>query len=189
MAIQIDNIANTVPGSAAYPSGSGQDETVPGVSDDGTRLIASVYNDIQGLLQGFLSNENQVANDVADTVLASQYRDGLTRLVARGGDILNIADTGTMVLGNIHVPANGSGPITLDLPNTGLYAGAVVLFTAFPDEAYSVNSVTFDGNGSTIGDTATTVLLDSDDFFGGFRRDGGNTKWVPFKSVTIGTEL
>ena len=188
MASKVEDLANSVPASAAYPGGSGKDESVPGVTDDGTPLVAAVYNDIQGMLQGLLSKESITASGVADTVLLSQYRDGLTRLVARGGDLLIISDTETMVLGHIHLPANSGGPITLKLPNTGLYAGAVVLFSAFPDELYSVNPVTFDGNGDTIGDTETTVELDSDNLFGGFRRDDANTKWIPFKTTAIGTE-
>lgn len=190
MAAKPEDVLNSVAGNADYPGGSGQDETVPGVSDDGTRLVKLIFNDIQGMLQGLLSNENLVANGVADTVLVSQYRNGLKRLTARGGDLNDVAGAATCVIGNINRPLNAGGPITIKLPPTAdLYAGAVVLFDAFPPVAYSVNPVTFDGDGETIGDTAGTVELNTDGFYGGFRRDIANTKWVPFKSTVIGTEL
>jgi len=190
MAAKPEDLANSIAGDANYPDGSGQDETIPGSSDDGTGLLAVIYNDIQGFKQGLLSNENITADGLADTVLASQSRDGLKRLVARGGDLDDVAATATCILGDINTPLNAGGAITVKLPPTaGLYAGAVVIFDAFPPVAYSINPVTFDGDGETIGDTAGTVELKTDGFYGGFRRNRANTKWVPFKSTAIGTEL
>ncbi len=189
MAFKVEDLADSNPGDANYPGGSGRDETVPGVTQDGTPLVAAVYNDIQAFLQSLLSKENITANGITDTVLISQYRDGLNRVLARQGDVITISDTETMVLGYVHLPDNSGGPITVNLPNTGLYAGAAVLFSPFPPASYFDNPVTFDGNGSTIGDTETTVELTTDDLLGGFRRDEANSKWIPFKTTVIGTEI
>lgn len=190
MAAKPEDLPNGVPASAAYPGGSGVDESVPGISDDGTPLTELVYNDIQGFLQGLLSNENILASGTADTVLVSQYREGLSRLTARGGDPFDILDTETAPLGMILNPDNSGGAITINLPTVGLYADAVVKFTGNPAVAYLTNPVTYDAGSAVIGlgaSPAQTVEVNSDGYIGGFKRNSDNTRWLPFKDVALGT--
>ena len=194
MAVKPENVSNGVAADASYPNGSGQDEVVPGVSQDGTVLEETLFNDIQGALQSKLTKENITASDVPDTVLVSQYRDADSALAARGGDFTaaDISDTETCVLGKINRFNNSGGAITVDLPTSGLYAGAVVLFDEFSDALYSVNSVTFDAGSAIIGAGSSpvqTVELTTDDLKGGFRRNKADDRWIPFKTELTGTEI
>ncbi len=186
MAAKPEDLLNGVAGDANYPGGSGKDETTPGVSDDGTPLKAVIYNDIQGFLQSLLSDESITASGLADTILVSQYKQALGQFVARSGLEVDIAAAATCVLGKINRPLNAGGPITVDLPTTGLYAGAIVLFSPEPPAAYSVNTVTFDADTETIGPTESTAELTTDNLLGGFQRNRDNTEWVGVKLRTIG---
>lgn len=189
MAFKPEDLPNGVPANANYPSGSGQDETNPGVSDDGTPLVAAVYNDVQGFLQGLIHRENIAPSGVSDTVPLSDYRDGLGRTITRGGDVVTVAAGGTAILGKINRPNNAGGPITIKLPLAGLYAGATVAFDPNPPQDYYTAPVTWDAQTETIGDTAQTVELRTRNLQGGFRRDATNTKWVPFKNMVTGTRI
>lgn len=181
MAHKVELLPNSVPADADYPFGSGKNESVPGTSNDGTPLRASTFNDVQGFTQGLLSRENITPTGTPDTVPASQYRDGLGRMVARGGDVVDKANGATAELGKINRPLNGSGPITVLLPTTGLYAYATVLFSDEPPVEYVTNPVTWDAGAEFIGSTAHTVELLTDNLLGGFQRNAANTLWVPIK--------
>jgi hypothetical protein len=150
-------------------------------------LRASTFNDQQALFQGLLSRESITPTGVPDTVPVSQYRDGLGRLVARGGDVVDVAAGATCSLGKISRPLNAGGAITVLLPTTGLYAYATVMFSPEPPVSYVLNPVTFDAGVEFIGATAHTVSLHEDDILGGVQRDAANTKWVPFKARVSGT--
>lgn len=192
MAFKPEDLVNGVPADANYPYGSGKDEVTPGVSDDGTPLEEQIFNDIQGALQTKLNKESITPSGVPDTILVSDYRDADSRLAVRGGDLVAIADTETMTIGKIYRPDNSAGAITINLPTTGLYAGAVVAFDAFPPELYSVNSVTIDAGSAIIGAGVApvqTVELTTNDLYGGFRRNNANTRWLPYKTTAIGTEI
>lgn len=188
MAFKPEDLPNGVAGDANYPGGSGQDEVTPGVSDDGTPLVASVYNDIQGYLQGLLLGENITASGNPDTVLVSDYKDALNRFTARGGDEIDVAAAGTCEIGKINRPLNAGGAITVKLPTTGLYAGAAVLFSPEPPARYLDNPVTFDAQTETVGATAQTVELTTNELLGGFQRDRTNTNWQAIKLRVIGQE-
>lgn len=187
MAYKTELLPNSVPASADYPFGSGKNESVPGTSNDGTPLRASTFNDQQALFQGLLSRESITPTGTPDTVPASQYRDGLGRVIARGGDVVDKANGATAELGKINRPLNGSGPITVLLPTTGLYAYATVLFSSEPPTAYALNPVTWDAGAEFIGPTAHTVDLTTDQLLGGFQRNAANTLWVPFKARLMGS--
>ena len=186
MAYKTELLPNSVPASADYPFGAGKNESVPGTSNDGTPLRASTFNDQQALFQGLLSRESITPTGTPDTVPVSQYRDGLGRMVARGGDVVDKANGATAELGKINRPLNGSGPITVLLPTTGLYAYATVLFSSEPPTAYALNPVTWDAGAEFIGATAHTVDLTTDQLLGGFQRNDANTLWVPFKARLMG---
>lgn len=186
MAHRVDLLPNSAAADADYPFGSGQNESVPGTSNDGTPLRASTFNDQQALFQGLLSRESITPTGTPDTVVVSQYRDGLGRMVARGGDVVDKAGGATAELGKINRPLNGSGPITVLLPTTGLYAYATVLFSNEPAVAYALNPVTWDAGVEFIGTTAHTVELTTDQILGGFQRNAANTLWVPFKTRLMG---
>lgn len=187
MAFKVEDLPNGLPGNADYPNGRGRDETVPGVSDDGTPIVAAVYNDVQGFLQGLTYRENITPSGVPDTVPLSDYRDGLGRTITRGGDVVPLLSGQTAQIGKINRPDNSGGPVTVKLPTTGLYAGAVVAFAPDPPLDYQLAPVTWDAQTETIGATAHTVELKTRDLQGGFRRDATNTRWVPFKNMAIGT--
>lgn len=187
MAYKPSDLPNGVAASASYPGGSGRDETTPGVSDDGTPLVAAVYNDVQGWLQGLLYAENITASGVTDTVLVSDYRDAFGRTLTRGGDIATLASGATAKIGKLNRPDNSGGAITVKLPTAGLYAHAVVAFAPDPPQSYQVAPVTWDAQTETIGATAQTVELKTRDLQGGFRRNAANTMWVPFKNMVAGT--
>lgn len=189
MAFKVEDLPNGLPGDANYPSGSGRDETVPGVSDDGTPLVAVVYNDVQGFLQGLIHREAITPSGVADTVPTSDYRNGLGRTITRGGDVVPLVSGATAIIGKINRPDNSGGPITVKLPTVGLYAGAVVAFDPNPAQDYRIAPVTWDAQTETIGATAHTVILQSSNLQGGFRRDAANTRWVPFKNMLTGTRI
>lgn len=187
MAYKTELLPNSVPASADYPFGSGKNESVPGTSNDGTPLRASTFNDQQALFQGLLSRESITPSGTPDTVPVSQYRDGLGRLIARGGDVVDKAAGETAEIGKINRPLNGSGAITVLLPTTGLYAYATVLFSDEPPAAYALNPVTWDAGGEFIGATAHTVDLSTDNILGGYRRNAANTFWVPIKERLKGS--
>lgn len=181
MAHKVESLPNSVAASADYPFGSGKNESVPGTSNDGTPLVAVTFNDQQALFQGLLSRESITPTNTPDTVPVSQYRDGLGRIIARGGDVVGKAGGATAELGKINRPLNAGGPITVLLPTAGLYAYATVLFSDEPPASYDTNPVTWDAGAEFIGATAHTVELLTDNLLGGFQRNAANTLWVPIK--------
>lgn len=186
MAHKVELLPNSIPASTDYPFGSGQNESTPGTSNDGTPLRAATFNDQQALFQGLLSREGITPSGTPDTVPVSQYRDGLGRTLTRGGDVVDVAGGATAQIGKLNRPLNGSGAITINLPTTGLYAGAVVAFDGLPPAAYSLYPVTWNAGTEFIGATAHSVIVRTRGLQGGFRRDPGNTMWVPFKNMLTG---
>lgn len=69
------------PPDADYPEGTFKDETAPG-ADNGTPVQEAWARDKDGAFQGILKRSGQVANGDEDTVLASQYLNGLDALKA-----------------------------------------------------------------------------------------------------------
>jgi len=191
MSIQPKNLLNGQAASADYPQGFGRDEVTPGVSDDGTVLIAEMFNDQFGFFQGLLFDDSVVPSDIPDTVLLSDYKDALGRFLARGGNVVTRSSGMVCVIGKINKPLNGGGAITLNLPTTGLYPYATVLFSPDPDIKYSTNPVNFAAVVGNIGSTgfATEAIVNIDDILGGFQRDGTNTFWVPIMLRKLGTKV
>lgn len=192
MGFKPQDLLNSTAPDANYPFGSLRDESNPGVSDDGTPIEEQIANDVQGGLQINYVKENITPSGNPDTVLASDTRDGQSRLSARGGDLTDVAGGGTCVLGKINRPLNAGGPITVNLPTVDLYSGAVVAFDENPPVLYSLNSVTFDAGSVIIGSGGSpvqTVELTTDGLLGGFRRNRANTRWIPYKNLAVGLEI
>ena len=83
--------------SAAYPLGSAQDITTPG-DGTGTPWEKVLINDIWGVLQKLLDAAGITADGNPDTVLASQYYEGLIALLGRSAPLV-FANTTTLAAG------------------------------------------------------------------------------------------
>lgn len=152
------------------------------------QYTAAEFNDAHNELQNAVSGSGQ-----ALTAAVADDNRQLAKSIAQGGDLRSVADLGTALIGETVLPDNSAGAITINLPeSTGLlplYDGATVMFTDTPPELYSVNSVTFDALGNTIGPTSQTVEVTSDNLRGGFRWDSANAFWVAFKQSISGTNF
>lgn len=102
---------------------------------------------------------------------------------------VSLTGANTASVGSIVTPDNSASAITINLQTAGLEAGDQILFSSTPPEKYSINSVTFSAGGETIGDTANSVELKTDNLIGGFKRNDNNDKWVPIKLAVTGDLL
>jgi hypothetical protein len=149
-----DAYAETNPASAAYPEGSAKNVSTPG-GVDGTPLDEKWLNDVWGVLQKILDVAGITPSGVADTVLASDYWDGLEKSLNR---FLVYDDSGaadayvlTSVQGAVH-DAYLDGEIVMfmaDNPNTGAS-------TIDRDSIGAVNLKDAEGNALTGGEVTTT---------------------------------
>jgi len=152
------------------------------------QLDADEFNDMRKDAQNVVSGSGQTL-----TVALEDDNRQMAKSIAQGGDLRSVADTETALIGETVIPGNGSGAITIKLPLTSatkpLYDGAVVLFTETPPALYSINSVTFDAQTNTVGPTAQTVEVTTDDILGGFRWDATNSWWIPIIRQSSGTNF
>lgn len=143
------------------------------------KLTANEFEDMRKDSQNAV-----IASGQTLTVNLFDDNDQMTKAMSVGGRRIARGNNDTASIGDIVLPDNSGGPITIFLPTVGLFENAQVEFEQVFDQPFSEDTVTFDGNGNTIGLTATGSLVDSDGLRGGFRWDGA--KWLPFKSEQIG---
>ena len=123
----IENAGRLTPPDANYTYGSARNDST-GTSGDGTPIKEAVMNDVYGLQQAILLAAGIVPSGNADTVLASQYLQGLVEQAM--GRAANVVENGTVGDAYAVSPAaNNQAPQTLfdglsleatfAVPNTG----------------------------------------------------------------------
>jgi len=113
------NLGTTYPGkvtppSAAYPTSSVKNETVPNSSDDGTPLDQAWGNDFEGLKQAVLRAGGispTAPGNVPETALLSQIMQGIIELAQ--GRAINYDDIGAADAYELDVRANQQSPAGL----------------------------------------------------------------------------
>lgn len=153
------------------------------------QLIADDFNDMRNDAQNLVSNSGQTL-----TAAAGDDNEQLTKAVAVGGKRLSRADTETADFGDIVLPDNSSGAITINLPLVAgaEFVNATVNFEPVDDQLYSVNSLTIGRNSQLIMGLAEDMLLDSsgaDNQKIKMTWKGGAVGWVVSKVEEVGTTL
>ena len=119
-------------------------------------LTAAEFNDMRNDAQNLVTNSGQTL-----TVATGDDNEQLTKGVAVGGRRVSLGDGATARIGDIVLPDNSASPITIDLPNAGLFVNASVDFEQVEFQIYSVRSVTIGRNGNTIFGVSEDLVLDN----------------------------
>lgn len=165
---------------ANYPQGSNRDITSPG-DGTGTPRTARGQNDIQGLLQKLLDVAGITPSGSPDTILASDYFDGLVTLLSRpaltiavmtaitgvkAGNVFNVAErsTGNRGGGIWVAVVTGTTPL-VDQPDTfGIVVGVADSLISFVRRVELINDIRAlgaVGDGSTDDTGAIQYSLDN----------------------------
>lgn len=123
---QYDPRAN-VP-NAAYPTGSIKDETIPGVSNDGTPLTAVWGNDYVGFTDALLAEAGIAHSGNADTATNSQRLEAILTLISNSLKMLPVAGGSTLTANRKHLLLDDTSPFVLP-DTTGLANGSFVELT------------------------------------------------------------
>ena len=151
---------------ANYPTGSLKDETVPGVSNDGTPLSTSWGNDYVGFTDALLTTGGITRTGTPDTALQS---DRLKALYAIQSKLTPVTGGGLLEINKRHLITDAS---TYTLPNTtGLTTGQNVYIARLGKALFSDPTPVVNVNGSNgeqvdyynqstgvIDDTDTSIL-------------------------------
>jgi len=97
------------PSSGNYLYGSAQNESVPGVSNDGTPFELARSNDLIGFQQALLRLASIVPNGNAETQLVSEYLEALVEL-ASGRAVFYDASTSALNAHVLTLQSNQQGP-------------------------------------------------------------------------------
>jgi len=167
-------------------------DLTPKVNDDDVNPVGSLtaeeFNDMRDDAQNLVTNSGQTL-----TVAVADDNEQLTKAVAVGGTRKSRADAETADVGDIVLPDNSSGSLTIKLPLiAGLFVNATVVFEQVIDQLYSVNSLTVDRNGQDIMDLAEDFVLNStnsDDSIVIFSWKAGSVGWSVRQIGTVGTTL
>jgi len=121
------------------------------------QLVAADFNDARDDAQNMVTNSGQTL-----TPNAGDDNEQLTKAIAVGGTRKSRADAETANLGDIVLPDNSSGDVTINLPLIGvLFINATVVFEPVEDQLYSTNSLTIGRNSQLIMGLAEDLVLDS----------------------------
>jgi len=107
----------------------------------------------------------------------------LSQAIATGGRIVALVDMDTAEVGDIVLPDNSAGSLTINLPATP-FTGAMVYFRQVFGQSFETNSVTIGRNGNTINGASVDVTVASPDAQFSFFFDGAT--WVMIFGSYIG---
>ena len=120
-------------------------------------LAADEFNDMRDDAQNAVTLTGQTL-----TVAVGDDNRQLLKAIAVGGERVTRTDTQTAQVGEIVLPDNSGGAITINLPAiANVFVNATVVFEQIEDELYSVNSLTVGRNSQEIMGDASDFLLDS----------------------------
>lgn len=141
---------------------------------------------------------NDLHNDVQNSVIDSGQALAVTTLsqmlnaIAVGGR-RKIRSTGeTADIGDLVLPDNSSGAVTIKLPTTGLFVNATVDFEQIDDLLFSTNELIVDPDTNMIMGDASTMTVDSitsDNIKFRMSWKGGSVGWVVSKLSVVGNTL
>jgi len=151
-------------------------------------LTAEEFNDARDDAQNVVTGSGQTL-----TVAVGDDNEQLMKGVAVGGRRKSRADTETADVGDIVLPDNSSGDITINLPLlANLFVNATVVFEPVDDQLYSVNKLTIGRNSELI------MGIDEDMDMQSTKADnqrikmtwkGGAVGWLVSKMEIVGTTL
>lgn len=151
-------------------------------------LLAAEFNDMRNDAQNAVTNTGQTL-----TAAAADDNEQLTKAIAVGGRRISRAGASTALVGDIVLPDNSGGAITINLPAvSGLFVNASVDFEQVIDQLYSVNSLTIGRNSQLIMGLAEDMVVNTTDFDDSkFRMTwiGGGTGWLVVLGDVVGTTL
>ena len=127
------------------------------------QLTADEFNDFANEVQTAITESGQTL-----TGGVGENNRQLAMAILSGGKRISRGDGETALIGEIVSPDNDVAPITINLPSTGLYIGAAVVFEAVFNQLYRVNSLTLGRNGNNIMSLAEDLTMNS--------RKSNNTK-------------
>ena len=120
--------------------------------DDG-KYPADEFNDAHNDLQNAVIKSNQTL-----TTSVGDDNFQLLKAIASGGATISRGDSTEALVGDIVLPDNSSGNISIDLPPVAdLFLSASVYFVPVRGQLYSANSL-------TVGRNSQSILGDSSDF-------------------------
>jgi hypothetical protein len=151
------------------------------------QLTADEFNDFQ--------NDSQNAVTASGQTLTAGVGDDnrqMLKAIAVGGERVSRGDAETAQIGEIILPDNSAGAITINLPNAGLFVNATVVFEPVDDQLYSINSLTVGRGANMIMGLTEDMIVNSEsadnDAFK-MTWKGGSVGWVVSKTEVVGTTL
>ena len=122
------------------------------------QYTAAEFNDLHDDAQNAVTGAGQ-----ALTVATGDDNEQLMKAIAVGGRRKSRADTETAEVGDIAIPDNSSGAVTINLPLLVdiKFINATVVFEPLDDSPYSTNSLTVGRNSQLIMGLAEDLVLDS----------------------------
>jgi len=115
------------------------------------QLSAAEFNNYILELENIVSRSGQTLDGASVIQLA--------KAIGTGGRPISISNGGTAVEGDIVLPNNSAGPLTVNLPATP-FTGARVYFQQVLGQPFSANALTLGRNGNTINNVAADVVID-----------------------------
>lgn len=150
--------------------------------------IADEFNDLHDDAQNAVTGSGQTL-----TVAVGDNNEQLMNAIGVGGRRKSRADAETADVGDIVLPDNSSGSLTIKLPLVAsLFVNATVVFEQVIDQLYSVNSLTIDRNGEDIMGLAEDMVVDSsaaDNIIFKMTWKAGSVGWLVSRTGTVGTTL
>ena len=160
------------PADANYPLGSGKNETSPGLLD-GSPFDKGWFNDWLGFFQKLVDNASITVSGNPDTVLASDYFDGMIFATSLNYNVLKDYEIGNIVIGNdgnLHWCYDPNGPsTTVKDPTTDVtgawsttppsMAGKKVYLDFEPTANYLIRHRLLHNDGSSLADADYANLL------------------------------
>lgn len=148
----------------------------------------------QYIADDFNDFHNDVQNSVEDSgqTLAVTTLSQTLNAIAIGGRRKIRSDTETADIGDLVLPDNSSGSVTIKLPTTGLFVNATVDFEQIDDLLFSANALIVDPDGNMIMGDLSDMTVDrvtSDNIKFRMSWKGGSVGWVVTKLATVGNTL
>lgn len=135
---------------------------------------------------GFVQEFKNLINATGQTMDVSILRQ-IINSVAVGGERTTRTTGQTAQIGEIVIPDNSSGNVTILLPTTGLFVNATVFFEQPLDQLYSVNKLIIGRNGNTIMNIAEDMDVTTNHLR--FRMVWSGATWIVYANEVIGTTL
>lgn len=144
-------------------------------------LTAAEFNQIAVELENLITESGQT--------LSGSNLFQILIAIGMGGRVSSLTDTNEAVIGDINVPDNSAGAITVDTPTTKFDKARFIVMQDW-NQPYSTNSVILNrADSATIGDKAEDMTFDIDNSIVMFRYDLATDDWIPSIIGTVGAPL